>query len=507
MKISQLEKNAPGLILILLISIAFAFLTDFFYWGSDTSFFMLQFNFDDSDPSLPIENLRDLIKSMCAHYMTWSGRFLCQSIASIFCTFSNNLIFAICTGVVFIGLIFIILKSCRITLQGTFKVFCITSVLFLIFLTLPLDPSFLVNYLWMGFIALGWVYIQFTVTPDKWWQYIGCVFVGLLAGNSQETFVVPMAMGLTIYLLRWFKIRADKVNWWSASGFYVGSAILICAPGNFCRLSVIPHETMLSVITTALPSLGCLVLVLLMAVAFKVDFRGVFKFKQQNPLNIFLIWSCVGAVLFMIILKGNSLPRTLIGLNVLLLILIFNNANGIRLRQPVVILLITVFVSCTIYEYQLFKINRERNEAIGLLYHNSNNGIIYLEDDLFFHNTGYNNYYNKGWELKERSSNPLKPSLKIYPELLRNVSISPDTNLYFRVGPQQWIIEQSIYDPKPVYVSREIQIGPFSKKIPLRELYLRDFPETVIDTINNSIIGYYKNDKSFMHSELSWTKN
>lgn len=152
----------------------------------------------------------------------------------------------------------------------------------------------------------------------------------------------------------------------------------------------------------------------------------------------------------------------------------------------------------------MFKFNRIKYSEIENKYHMSRNGKICISDSLFFHNDGNNCYYNLGWEIRERSVTPGKPSLKIYPEILKGVYIGRDTNMFIEVGPQKWIVAQGVNHPKPVMVKRTLTLGDFEYRIPTRELYVRDFKDNIIDTVNNTIVSVYINHKPYMRSELSW---
>lgn len=487
-------------------AILFVYLCNIFYWEGDSSFFAFQFNFDDSTPHLPIHNAADLFRSISAHYMTWSGRFFCQLIVAIFCAFSNNSVFSLCNVAVWLLFLYVCGKYTGITLQTPAKLFVFSSLSFLTFLTLPLTPPFLVNYLWMGLVVIVWTGLMIEKAEGRGISNAVLFIIGLLAGNSQESFSIPLAFGLVCYM--WFAYRENRksLNIWGLAGFFLGFAILIAAPGNYARLSTGEKSTISGEFLEALPIIGCVLLMLPMLWFGKISFKEVWYWQTKSILNRILIWSCIGSVILIILLKFNSLARTLISFDIFALLLIVRNVPTIRHKGLYIGLLACVVLTASTYEANLFKINRLKNEVIVSRYHESETGKIFLDNDLFFHKMGNNNYYKAGWEVPERAVNPKKPSLKIYPEVLRNFQPEECKDTLFQVGPQTWIICQSLTNPVPVVINRTLKAGGLEKPISPRILYLKDFDETIIDTVENTVIGYYTNDKFYMHSDVRMLK-
>lgn len=499
-------KKLISMLLLATVTMLFSYLTYIFYWTSDSCFFALQFNYDDSDPSLPVRNIGDLVKSMSAHYMTWSGRFFCQSTVTVICSFMGRTGFVICNTIVWLVYLSVGAKLSGIRLEDTYKISCFTIISYLIFLTLPLDPSFLVNYLWMSSVVLVWLYLFVTVKSDVWWKCILMFVMGLLAGNAQESFSLPLGGALFIILIFYgFKDKRSLTEWSGICGFAIGLIILIASPGNYARLEASEGFSIIGEIRNAWASIGCLVLIMLLWLSAKKSRHAVNAgIKHLSGENIILILAVLVDILFIVVLRGNSLARTLIPVNVFLLILILNKNKEFRFKWIFALLMVVSMSVATIDENKIFRVNRVKYKEIENKYHLSQSGVVYIADSLFFHNSGRNCYYNKGWEIRERAVTPGKPNLKIYPEMLKGRYIARDTNMFIQVGPQNWIVAQSVKSPKPVMVKRMLSVGGFECRIPARELYVRDFERNIIDTVNNTVVGYYVNHKPYMRSELSW---
>lgn len=492
--------------IIIIFSLIFYYLTSIFYWSSDSPYFALQFEMDDSDPHRAINSITDLFASQCAHYMNWSGRFFCQFIVQIFCALTERPIFEICNIFVWLLFIFTIFKFAETKLNDTFSIFITTSIFFLIFLTLPLDPPFLINYLWMGFIIVLWIKTLLSYRNYRI-IYLPLLFLfSVIAGNTQEAFSLPLAGALILCLIL-KKIKLSKSQIIPLAGFLLGTLILIIAPGNYIRLSIVEHSqiSIFRNIWGAWPSLLIFIALLTFVLPnYKELIRNVASKEYFDISIVFIILSLLMAG----VMKFANFSRILIPDNILLLIC-FAKIVSHKSNFPYKIfslLMVLISILSIFYEIRLFKTNHLKYSLISEKYHKSLDGRVYIPDSLFLKNSGQNNYYNHGFTIQERHFNPQKPELIIHSESIEHLKINPDTNCVIQIAPQGWLITQSIDNPQNIIVNR--YLFPILKsgriRIPDRIINLSQTDQNLIcDTLNNNIIGYYINDKWYMSSSIS----
>lgn len=487
--------------IIISFSLILYYLSSIFFWSSDCPFFALKFEMDDEPPHRRMDGIMDLLESQCANYINWTGRFFCQSIVQVFCAFTTRSVFEICNILVWIIFLISSFKLTNVSLKEPVRIFILTSIFFFVFITLPLDPPFLVNYLWMGTIVLIWLNILLFNKSDSILSLTLIFIFSVIAGNAQEAFSIPLCGALSIWAIIQRK-RLITSQWVTIIGFALGALILIIAPGNFVRfgLTLKSQTSIIHNIFNAYPQILISGGLILIAITHKVQFKDLLN----SRLYLLLILSIPFCVILGILMKFENLSRILIPLNIFLSILITGNIKIFKHTYyyylPISLILIVVFI----HEYQMNKSNYQKYSLITNSYHTSTDGRVYLPDSIFIKDDGNNNYYNRGFEIQERSINPSKPLLKILPESLAKIKINADTNFITQIGSQAWIFGQSINNPQKITIRKKIR--PNIIKLPLIEtnvdLIHGDF--LILDTINNTIISCHINNRAFLNSSVQF---
>lgn len=494
--VSKLKLVSWGVILLFVGFVFYISMISF--WTSDAPYFALKFEMDGSDPHQKIDGFGTLLASQQAHYMTWSGRFFCQSIVQIFCGLTERPVFELCNAVVSLVFILSALSLAKIKLDEPLRVFMVSAVMYLILASLPFDPPFLINYLWMGTVILLWLNL-FSIGKRRSFPALAALFLfSVIAGNSQEAFSVPLAGALAVWiLLRRFKL--DTVKWVLAVGFFIGALLVVGAPGNYERLGEVNGEnsSVLKNIWIGLP---------MAAVALFLILVGRKNIKPltslQSPAYMLMIGAVPFTLLFAVVLKFVSFPRLLVPANIFLTLIAFG--FGSKIRKPGLLAAI-VAIACVITgvcERRLALSNYAKYSLITKLYHESADGIIVIPDAMACKDDGKSFCYDSGWVVAERADNPGKPYLKKYPESLLKLKIESDTTIIEKIAPQAWIIVNSLDKPKNVVVKKRLLPGVLDMALPDRLIDFSDYPELVIDTIANNVAGLYINHRPYMTSQV-----
>lgn len=154
-------------------------------------------------------------------------------------------------------------------------------------------------------------------TPNVLVMGLLAVF-GIIVGWTQECFTIPLSGGLFFLLLRDLR-KAKPAVWVLAISLWVGTAILVFAPGNFIRLEG------KSIINTFINGVKLLigtylfwimiVSVIILRISNKLKFQ---EFVRHNTLPILIL--CVAVAFGMI---ANTLPQSFNGISFYSSILLF----------------------------------------------------------------------------------------------------------------------------------------------------------------------------------------
>lgn len=240
----EVKYKYSDLVFFLLLFIAFYLLDRFSPFIADD--YAYKFFYDETTGGLTVVNsIRDAVRFQAHDYMTHNGRFIVHTLTAYFCGKLGVEWFRIINSIVFVLLVYGVLKLVRNEF-GKIKVDKYI-IAFILFMLLPCPGMIVfgsiamcINYLWTA-CAITYFIILFKHFEKKEnarnynLVKISCFFVALLVGSLQESFSLGISAALFFYYC--FHIREFKGTlFWIVLGFWLGTLIVTFAPGNFVRL-------------------------------------------------------------------------------------------------------------------------------------------------------------------------------------------------------------------------------------------------------------------------------
>ena len=189
-----------------------------------------------------IQTLRDIFISQCDHYMLRNGRFLVHCVVQLFCGILGVEWFRVFNTIMFVLFCAMTTRLVCGTKRASIMWYVVTA--FAIWLFIPRigftvlgNIACGVNYLWVGVATLFFVLLYHKVTDKKCSTVanVGLFIVGAIIGSLQESFSIPISGALFVYYCFNFKKFRGSIVW-LVCGYWLGSIVLVFAPGNFVRL-------------------------------------------------------------------------------------------------------------------------------------------------------------------------------------------------------------------------------------------------------------------------------
>lgn len=227
----------------------------------------------------PLHSLGDVVESQVWHFFNWGGRCVTHGVLQL--TLMSG---ELCADILNLLMILLLTYMVCVVIQRR------DSLTFLMVhaMIYALNANLTMSMLWQSGTAnyvYSSVWILLFMTPFlRSLQKPGCrtmpfaaywlVPIGLMAGWSNENMgpvCFLLALGVIIYIKKWKK---RKIEGWMLSGVFssfLGSVLVVAAPGNFVRSAAIPAQTigdrLYSMLTAGtdylLPSALCAVTVVL----------------------------------------------------------------------------------------------------------------------------------------------------------------------------------------------------------------------------------------------------
>ncbi|MCC8176239.1 MAG: DUF6056 family protein [Bacteroidales bacterium] len=189
-----------------------------------------------------IQSLGDVARSQWNHYFTWSGRALVHGVEQVFSGVLPTAWFYplnTCVLLLFFTLI-AGLGAKRLVARSLWPyLIAVVGSLYV----MGEAPNLLtginlgVNYLWGGTAMLLAIVLwrRWKDRRFRWWQSVLIVLLGIALGWTHEGFCGPLSLAFGIYYLtRRSRLRFDG-SMWLVAGYWLGTLILVAAPGNYLR--------------------------------------------------------------------------------------------------------------------------------------------------------------------------------------------------------------------------------------------------------------------------------
>lgn len=303
-----------------------------------------------------IETIGDAIQSQKLQYFHSNGRTLIHVIVQMFAGPWGKLAFDIFNTCVFLLTIVLFGKLTLTHIEK--KSALIWTGIITTFLYLFQDNSTLfysvagsLNYLFPMLIALGFMLAFNLLTSTSrinQWIIPLIIILGLITGWSQECFSLPLSGAIFIYILlnyRRVPVHAIVIS----ISLFLGTAILVFAPGNFLRAASRPSLTN-TLINAANLFLGTKLFWLAIIAMVTLRIKGISTFKafcQDNKIYLYcwIIASLFGCV-------ANTLPQSFSGIAFFSAIIIFRAIKHIwagdfmKCRSLLAAFIILLLVTC-----------------------------------------------------------------------------------------------------------------------------------------------------------------
>ncbi|MBR5332415.1 MAG: hypothetical protein IKV32_03850 [Muribaculaceae bacterium] len=193
-----------------------------------------------------IENVKDCFTTQANHYITTNGRFLVHTATHYFTAIAGMNKFNIANAIMF-GLLLLIVVRFIVPQRSARSGYVYLLTLFLLWTCVPAPGTvmlslvaFAINYMWTAVVYLTFLLMLKKSTTihasdmHRWRYYIfGCIGA-IIVGSLQESYTLPISVAL--FIMAMFNLK--KINALSITmivSFFVGSAICVFAPGNWCH--------------------------------------------------------------------------------------------------------------------------------------------------------------------------------------------------------------------------------------------------------------------------------
>lgn len=243
----------------------------------------------------PLRNLKDILESQVWHYLNWGGRSMTHGALQL--TLMGGELFADITNVIMMCLLTFMI--CILTEGKTLRDFLLVhSLLFALNANIKMSVLWQaggVNYVYSSvwILVFLWPYIRQLKNPAEKRLYFVDAWIlpfGILAGWSNENMgptSALLAIGITVYLAVYKKKKPES---WMITGSLlslIGSILVVIAPGNFLRSSVIKqpgfYERFLSMLTAGVDYLlPCALAVIVILIAKAME-ENDSKIKANAP--------------------------------------------------------------------------------------------------------------------------------------------------------------------------------------------------------------------------------
>lgn len=485
----------------LLVFVLALFFSLYTQWTNDAIAYKFMSPVFDERESSPVMSIGDVWDSQIDHYFTTNGRFTVHFLVQLFCGLVGKTAFAVCNALVWVILLFLLVRICGVggyIRSGFYWLVAIS--LWILFVKLPVDPPFQINYVWVAAATCGWLLMFFSKTESKVRMVL--VFVlSILCGQMHEGFSIPLSAGVLAFACR-KRFRLTRIQLVSGIAYGIGALLVIFAPGNFVRLSMTADNHDISIMHFVAMSMPVYIILIFLFIVKYCSER--FYDKSNDKKDILGIMYCSAVVSYVLCCFLNNFDRPAIPLYFFLIIIILSEVS---LRKsgwiPPVALALFLYGMWITYDKFISQNNLNRfSDEIREKYKASANGVIYVDQDDLIANKDEVLHYRWAYTKEARAEFPHKQDLVIRPEWMNTPEFEKDTNLVVQVAPQAWIIMQSKSKPYRFIVDKVILPFILDIRMPERELEITQECDVAFDTIGGRRVGLYINKRPYLKSRV-----
>ncbi|MCF0177705.1 MAG: hypothetical protein HUJ90_03685, partial [Bacteroidales bacterium] len=242
----------------------------------------------------PITSLADVFRSQYNHYISYNGRAVAHTIVQIFASLLGKHIFAICNGLIYCLLVYLIMRTVRVSWRNPLALLT-TIGMCMLGLVEKYLPSTFVSYFYMPALVMAWLLalknmrMKFSI-PKALIMFVFSV----LAGNSHEAFSIPVTMALFVYLIL-YRREWNAMQIVMVAGFFMGIIIIALSPGSHGRVGNVFNASVYHSILFYFSNIRCFYLMLIVLVVLRLQKKISLRQILFDRANLF--WIIVAASL------------------------------------------------------------------------------------------------------------------------------------------------------------------------------------------------------------------
>lgn len=352
--------------------------------GDDLGYMFADSSLHKGDGEM-ITNLRDCITTQANHYLSTNGRFLVHVATHFFTSIAGMAIFNIVNAIMF-GLLFLLTVKFITPQQSMRNWYAYLLSLFMLWVCVPAPGAvmlslvaFAVNYMWTAVVYLTFLLLlKKSSNSNKtfrhdWIYYLLGGLGAVVVGSLQESYGLPISAAL--FFMAVFNLKKIKsLPMTMIISFFVGCAICVFAPGNWCHAAqgggftidsiIRKSESLLSELSVSVIALLVLLLLIFVVVNRK-------KMKQIVTENAFFLIA-IGVSLLLAVLTFTSVRQlfcpSLFSIIVLgRIIMSWKQAKMFKAVSAIVMIgvLISIFVGGYMLRKNTFEIHSKVLEQLG----------------------------------------------------------------------------------------------------------------------------------------------
>lgn len=282
--------------------------------GDDLGYMFADSSLHKGDGEM-ITNLYDCITTQANHYLSTNGRFLVHVATHFFTSIAGMAIFNVVNAIMF-GLLMLLFVRFITSQQSKRNWYAYLLALFMLWVCVPAPGTvmlslvaFAMNYMWTAVAYLAFLLLlkkssNSNKTFKRDWAYYLMGGVGaLVVGSLQESYGLPISAAL--FFMAVFNLKKIKsLTMTMIISFFVGCAICVFAPGNWCHAAQGGGFTVDSILRKSETLLGELSVSAIALLALLLLIFAVFNRKKTIRLirenAFFLIAILVSLILAML---------------------------------------------------------------------------------------------------------------------------------------------------------------------------------------------------------------
>lgn len=324
----------------------------------------------ENEYSVLVSGFSDAIESQSIQYFYSNGRAPIHVIVQMFAGVWGETAFSVFLGTLMVVIIALLVCYCASkSLRSNPLIWLFVAAMLLYFFQDNSKNWYSItggmNYLFPMLLVISFL-LLFRYTQVKeingLLYYLLFGFVGIIVGWSQECYAVPLSAGVMLYVVQNLK-RIKTAGWIISLSLWLGTFILIIAPGNFLRLASAPN-LLQNIIHGVKLLVGTYLfwIMIIGLVALRIQSASDFKsFIKENQLEVYIL---IFAILFGLV--ANTLPQSFNGISFFSLVLICKQLRYfhlVRLRRiSVNILAVLGLALLCLHQYRIVTAQREMKQ-------------------------------------------------------------------------------------------------------------------------------------------------